>query len=133
MYDSEKLQYQIEAVGDVDKDIISIAGQRLGRLYVFAVEEDSLLRQGIKQQWFMTCQQEIGGTVVAGHINEAGQWSLCSLGNLQPSQQWKAQQDILAAIFSSDRSPVKIKSARKNNILIWFDKIVPLTVEGVFM
>jgi hypothetical protein len=25
------------------------------------------------------------------------------------------------------------KSARKNNILIWFDKIVPLTVEGVFM
>jgi hypothetical protein len=103
MYDLEKPKYQIEAVGNVDKDIISAAGQRLGRLYVFAVEEDSLLHQGIKQQWFMTCQQEVGGTVVAGHINETGQWSLCSLGNLQPSQEWKSQQDILAAIFSSER------------------------------
>lgn len=103
MYNSEKSQYQIEAVGNVDRDVISAAGQRLGRLYVFAVEEDSLLRQGIKQQWFMTCQQEVGGTVVAGHINEAGKWSLCSLGNLQPSQEWKSQQDILAAIFSLDR------------------------------
>lgn len=102
MYDSEKSQDRIEGVGNVDKDVIS-AGQRLGRLYVFAVEEDSLQRQGIKQQWFMTCQPEVGGTVVAGHINQAGQWSLCSLGNLQPSQEWKSQQDILAAIFSSEQ------------------------------
>jgi hypothetical protein len=101
MYDSEKSQYQLEAV--VDKDIISTAGQRLGRLYVFTVEEDSLQHQGIKQQWFMTCQQEVGGTVMAGHINEAGQWSLCTLGNLQPSPEWKPQKDILAAIFNSER------------------------------
>jgi hypothetical protein len=134
MYDSEKSQYQIEAVGDVDKDIISIAGQRLGRLYVFAVEEDSLLRQGIKQQWFMTCQQEIGGTVVAGHINEAGQWSLCSLGNLQPSQEWKAQQDILAAIFSSDRQVALFGETYKHGsrkVLSALGKELSLSTEGI--
>ena len=65
---------------------------KLGKLYLFPVDNPKLQSQGIKSQWFLTHQQD--DRLFAGHINDRGEWSLCEKKNLTPSYNYQPVDQI---------------------------------------
>jgi len=79
---------------------INSEDQYLGRLYIFAAEEPTLLKLGIEKEWFLA--HESGKFVVSGHINTQGQWCLSSDKSLEPSLAYTTQDEILDRVFSPE-------------------------------
>lgn len=74
--------------------------KHLGRLYIFPVEEPSLLAIGITSQWFVTHQE--AGVIVSGHVNEAGQWSISAPFSLEPSFEYQNKNELFDHVFQKD-------------------------------
>ncbi|BDA74098.1 hypothetical protein CAL7716_082640 [Calothrix sp. PCC 7716] len=70
----------------------------MGRLYILAAEEPTLLNLGIEKEWFLDHSQ--GQFLVCGHINTNGQWSLSSYKSLEPSLRYTSQSQIFDRVFS---------------------------------
>ena len=61
---------------------------KLGKLYLFPVDNQELKSQGIKSQWFLTHQKS--DRLFAGHINDRGEWSLCEAKDLKPTYDYQS-------------------------------------------
>ena len=72
----------------------------MGRLYILAAEEPTLLNLGIEKEWFLDHSQ--GQFLVCGHINANGQWSLSSHKSLEPSLRYTSKSEIFDRVFSTE-------------------------------
>ncbi|MEA5574618.1 hypothetical protein, partial [Calothrix sp. UHCC 0171] len=72
----------------------------MGRLYILVTEDSQLLNVGIKKEWFLA--HALLDSLICGHINIQGEWSLSPYRSLEPSFEYCERNQIFDQVFSSE-------------------------------
>ncbi|MEA5574805.1 hypothetical protein [Calothrix sp. UHCC 0171] len=107
------MKYQLKSLYSSDRafngDVIADDEEKyMGRLYILVTEDSQLLNVGIKKEWFLAHASL--DSLICGHINIDGEWSLSPYRSLEPSltycvASWlvvRHRNQIFDQVFSSE-------------------------------
>lgn len=99
------MKYQLKSLYSSDQafngDVIAKDEEKyMGRLYILVTEDSQLLNVGIKKEWFLA--HALLDSLICGHINIQGEWSLSPYRSLEPSFVYCDRNEIFDQVFSSE-------------------------------
>ena len=72
----------------------------LGKLYEFEASP-KLRSEGIMTQWFITNPRS--DQLLAGYVNDRGEWSICQEKNLTPTNNWRSKEQVFSHLKQKEQ------------------------------
>ena len=78
----------------------------LGKLYEYEATPQQKAK-GIKTQWFITNPNS--NKLLAGHINDQNEWSVCKEQDLTPSNDWRSKEEVFSNLKQQEQQQNQVQ------------------------